>query len=67
MSTILSVENADSVLSTLGSSGRVKYSCVALSKTYLVLGATTGSVYLVSLFSWGMKYCFSFTFEKILF
>jgi hypothetical protein len=47
MSTILSVENADSVLTSLGSSGRVKYSCVGISKNYLVLGATTGSVYLI--------------------
>ena len=63
ISMILSVENADSVQTSLGSSGRVRYSCVGLSKSYLVLGATTGSVYLILLMTSDILLCFSFTFE----
>lgn len=50
MSSVLSVESAESVLANLGSSGRVRYSCVGLSRSYVVLGATTGSVYLYMFF-----------------
>jgi hypothetical protein len=42
---LLSVESVDSVLASLGSSGRVKYSCVGISKSFIILGASTGSVY----------------------
>eukprot|EP01132_Coremiostelium_polycephalum_P002021 gene2021-2488_t len=39
------LDEIDSVLSPIGGSGRVKYSCIDVSKRYLVLGANTGSLY----------------------
>lgn len=38
-------ENMESLFLKLGSSGRVKYSCLDISKNYILLGANTGSFY----------------------
>ncbi|GAM22685.1 hypothetical protein SAMD00019534_058600, partial [Acytostelium subglobosum LB1] len=43
--THLSLESVDSVLAPVGGSGRVKYTCLDVSRRYLVLGANTGSIY----------------------
>ncbi|KAN0027223.1 hypothetical protein ACTFIU_009913 [Dictyostelium citrinum] len=41
----LVINDLDSILSPIGGGGRVKYTCLDVSKRYLALGANTGSLY----------------------